>query len=55
MIVHFYEKAFLKGPDDAFKHMNYIYYKKITIDYLQSPNYVNSAMPKNINILTKID
>ncbi|CAD8153074.1 unnamed protein product [Paramecium octaurelia] len=53
VLAHFYEKAFLKGPDDAFKHMNYIYYKKIAWDYLQSPSCVNQVLSKNI--LTKID
>ncbi|CAD8152675.1 unnamed protein product [Paramecium pentaurelia] len=53
VLTHFYEKAFLKGPDDAFKHMNFVYYKKIARDYLQSSNCLNPAMSKNI--LTKID
>ncbi|CAD8149614.1 unnamed protein product [Paramecium pentaurelia] len=53
VLAHFYEKAFLKGSDEAFKHMNFIYYKKIARDYMQSPNCTNSAITKSI--LTKID
>ncbi|CAD8063098.1 unnamed protein product [Paramecium sonneborni] len=53
VLAHFYEKAFLKGPEDAYKHMNFFYYKKIAIDYMQSPNCLNQQMSKNI--LQKID
>ncbi|CAD8155258.1 unnamed protein product [Paramecium octaurelia] len=53
VLAHFYEKALLKGPDEAYKHMNFIYYKKIARDYMQTPNCQNSALTKSI--LSKID
>ncbi|CAD8067004.1 unnamed protein product [Paramecium sonneborni] len=53
VLAKFYEKAFLKGPDDAFKHINFVYYQKIVKDYMQSPHCQNLAITQSI--LQKID
>ncbi|CAK73383.1 unnamed protein product (macronuclear) [Paramecium tetraurelia] len=48
ILANYYEKAVLGGIEEANKHINYIYFKKIVKDYIDQPQNQNQQSAKSI-------